>query len=75
MLRSPPITGSIASLEEQRTRLANEHVPHAIAFRQAVHDLTLSTIDYRAAEDRRVMTESVLEAMMKGTGLAAAGDV
>ncbi|KAG9098726.1 hypothetical protein FS749_003108 [Ceratobasidium sp. UAMH 11750] len=71
----PDLEKEIASLEEQRARLANEHLPHAIAFRQAIHDLTLSTIDYRAAEDRRVMTESVLEAMVKGTGLAAAGDV
>ncbi|KAG8756416.1 hypothetical protein FRC12_010562 [Ceratobasidium sp. 428] len=71
----PDLEKEIASLEEQRVRLANEHIPHAIAFRQAVHDLTLSTIDYRAAEDRRVMTETVLEAMVKGTGVAAAADV
>lgn len=65
----------IASLEDQRARLASEHLPYAIAFQQAVHDLTLSTIEYHAAEDRRVMTEAVLEAMGKVSGLTAGSDV
>ncbi|KAB5590994.1 hypothetical protein CTheo_5557 [Ceratobasidium theobromae] len=71
----PDLERELASLEEQRTKLANEHFPLEIALRQAVDELALSTIDCRAAEDRRVMTETVLEAMMKGGGLAASGDI
>ncbi|KAH7341471.1 hypothetical protein B0J17DRAFT_646676 [Rhizoctonia solani] len=65
----------LAILEEQRTRLANEHFPLEIALRQAADELALSTIECRAAEDRRIMTETVLEAMVKGSGLAAGGEI
>ncbi|CAE7213207.1 unnamed protein product [Rhizoctonia solani] len=71
----PELEKELAALEEQRMRLANEHFPLEVALRQAVDELALSTIEYRAAEDRRIMTETVLEAMVKGGGLAASGDI
>ncbi|CAE6409149.1 unnamed protein product [Rhizoctonia solani] len=71
----PELEKELAALEEQRARLANEHIPLEIALRQAVDELALSTIECRAAEDRRIMTETVLEAMVKGSGLGAGGDV
>ncbi|KAJ1307842.1 hypothetical protein OPQ81_001924 [Rhizoctonia solani] len=70
----PELEKELAALEEQRVRLANEHFPLEVALRQAVDELALSTIECRAAEDRRKMTETVLEAMVKGSGLAA-GDI
>ncbi|CAE6527937.1 unnamed protein product [Rhizoctonia solani] len=70
----PELEKELAALEEQRARLANEHFPLELALRQAVDELALSTIECRAAEDRRIMTETVLEAMVKGSGLAG-GDI
>ncbi|QRV75307.1 hypothetical protein RhiJN_03322 [Ceratobasidium sp. AG-Ba] len=71
----PDLEKEIAALEEQRVRLANEHLPHEIALRQSVHELTLSDLDWQAAEERRIMTEAVLDAMVKGTGPTTAMDL